>query len=102
MIGVRALEAAEIVVLDVFNRADGQPISMSVVQQRLEQLRAHRPSCRCGLCGLAVRVRASRVFPLVQAGQRPSASRLSRMLSHDVAVAHSRMNATFPAESLVA
>ena len=61
MIGVRALEAAEIVALDVFNRADGQPISMSVVQQRLEQLRAHRPSCRCGLCGLAVRVRASRV-----------------------------------------
>ena len=35
-------------------------------------------------------------------GQWPSASRLSRVLSHDVAAAHSRMNATSSAESLAA
>ena len=101
MIGVRAVEATEIVVLDVFNRADGQPISMSVVQQRLEQLRAHRPSCRCGLCGLAVRVRLVCVSARA-GGAAALGETLLRRLSHDVAVAHSRMNATFPAESLVA
>ena len=52
---VRAVECAEIVALDVFNRADGQPVTMSMVQRRLGELEAHRPSC------LRLAVRASSV-----------------------------------------
>ena len=38
LIAMRAVECAELLALAVFNRANGQPISMSVVQHRLEQL----------------------------------------------------------------
>jgi hypothetical protein len=33
------------VAVDVFNRADRQPVTMSMVQLRLGELQAHRPSC---------------------------------------------------------
>ena len=42
---MRTAECAEIVALDVFNRPDRQPVTMSMVQRRIGELQAHRPSC---------------------------------------------------------
>jgi hypothetical protein len=60
---VRAVECAEILALDVFNRADGRPVTMSMVLRRLGELATHRPDCGCGLCSAAARVSADRGLP---------------------------------------
>ena len=47
---VLAVQLAEVVAGDVFQRADraGDLITMELVHQRLAELRAHPPGCRCG------------------------------------------------------
>ena len=61
---VRVQEAAELVAIDVFQRAEatGQPITLGLVERRLDELRSHEPECACGLCTAASEMRASRVF----------------------------------------
>ena len=75
-----------------------QPCSSSVIHTAAQH--GQRPVLCC-LPTSTVVPGCSRSVP-GQAGQWPSASRLSRVLSHDVAAAHSRMNATSSAESLAA
>jgi hypothetical protein len=70
-----ARDAVEIVALDIFNRAGGEPVDMTMVRKRIEQLRAHRPACHCGLCDAAQRVRPDRVWRQASAWQRAAASR---------------------------
>ena len=57
-------EAAELVAIDVFQRAEatGQPITLGLVERRLDELRSHEPECACGLCTAASEMRASRVL----------------------------------------
>ena len=72
-------ERIELVALDVFWRAEaaGEVITLAMVEQRLEQLAGHRPTCRCQVCG-AVRgrrwatipVRATNVYRVCAAWQR--------------------------------
>jgi hypothetical protein len=52
---VRVQEAAELVAIDVFQRAEatGQPITLGLVERRLDELRSHEPECACGLCTAA-------------------------------------------------
>ena len=54
-----SLEATEIVALDLFRRCDGQPIDMAMVRRRITELSSHRPTCSCGLCSAAARVKAA-------------------------------------------
>jgi hypothetical protein len=53
---VRASHAIEAIAAEVFRQCEcsGQLVSMPVIHRVLEQLRAHRPTCRCGLCGETV------------------------------------------------
>ena len=53
-------EACELA-LDVYQTADGRPITLAMVERRLEQLLAHRPGCWCGRCELAAKARADDV-----------------------------------------
>ncbi len=52
---MRVQEAAELVAIDVFQRAEatGQPITLGLVERRLDELRSHEPECACGLCTAA-------------------------------------------------
>ena len=54
--GVRAADAVEAIAVEVFRQCEcsGQLVSMPVITRVLEQLRSHRSSCRCGLCGETV------------------------------------------------
>ena len=53
---MRAADAVEAVAVEVFRQCEcsGQLVSMAMVARVLEQLRSHRASCRCGLCGETV------------------------------------------------
>ena len=54
---MRAANAVEAIAVEVFRQAEssGQLVSnMSMIDRVFEQLRAHRPRCRCGLCGETV------------------------------------------------
>jgi hypothetical protein len=46
----------EWIALDMYERAReaGVPITLEMVQARLAELRAHRPTCRCALCAAVV------------------------------------------------
>ena len=48
-------EAAELVAIDVFQRAEatGQPITLGLVERRLDELRSQEPECACGPCTAA-------------------------------------------------
>jgi hypothetical protein len=50
--------------IDVYQHAEatGQPITLSLVERRLDELRSHEPECAWGLCTAASEMRASRVF----------------------------------------
>ena len=61
---MRAADAVEAIAIEVFRQCEcsGQPVSMPVIDRVLDQLRRHRSSCRCGLCGETVaKARADRV-----------------------------------------
>jgi len=53
-----SLEATEIVALDLFRRCDGHPIDMAMVRW-ITELSSYRPTCSCGLCSVAARVKAA-------------------------------------------
>jgi hypothetical protein len=70
---MRTAEATEAVAAEVFKQAEcsGQLVSMSMINRAIEQLRAHRPTCRCGLCGETVaKAKADRVFVTASIWQR--------------------------------
>src|SRR5882672_5302092 len=48
---VRVQEAAELVAIDVYKRAEktGERITLAVVKRRVAELLGHAPACRCGL-----------------------------------------------------
>jgi hypothetical protein len=74
-------ERIELVALDVFQRAtdSGQHVTRDLVAQRLQQLQAHRETCRCGLCGETVaKARPDRVFVQARAWQRSVAATRAR------------------------
>jgi len=62
----------EIIALDVYQRAQaaGQRITLQLCEQRLAELRAHRPTCRCGLCGTMAKAKARNVFAVAASWQR--------------------------------
>jgi hypothetical protein len=66
---VHAIEATELIALDVFNSGARQ-ISLGDVEHHLAELRGHCPECRCGRCAAAAMVRADRVLMIVRAWQR--------------------------------
>jgi hypothetical protein len=68
---VRAAHAVEAIAAEVVQQAEtsGQPVSMSMIGRVLEQLRGHRPSCRCGLCEAAEKVAADRVYRVAASWQ---------------------------------
>ena len=62
----------EIIALDVYQRAEdaGQRITLPMCEQRLAEVRAHRPTCRCGLCGTMAKAKARNVFAVTASWQR--------------------------------
>jgi hypothetical protein len=79
---VRAADAVEAIAVEVFRQCEcsGQPVTMSVINRALNQLRAHRPACRCGLCGETVaKARPDRVFVTASIWQRSTAASRARM-----------------------
>jgi hypothetical protein len=77
---VRSVDRVELLALDVYQRANGRPITMTTVRDRLEQLRSHRPVCRCGLCGETVaEAKADRVYRTGSIWQRSVVATRARM-----------------------
>lgn len=64
---VAASTAEDRLAVDVFTRAEhtGQPVTLGLVERRLEELRAHPAGCRCGLCDAAASVRPAGVLRVV-------------------------------------
>jgi hypothetical protein len=50
--------------IDVYQHAQatGQPLTLSLVERRLEELLGHEPGCPCGLCTAAAAVGAPSVL----------------------------------------
>jgi hypothetical protein len=81
---MRATDAVEAIAVEVFRQAasSGQLVTMSMIIRALEQLRAHRSSCRCGLCGETVaKARPDRVFVQAQVWQRQTPATRARAMS---------------------
>jgi hypothetical protein len=79
---VRAADAVEAIAVEIFRQCgcSGQPVSMSVINRALEQLGAHRPSCRCGFCGEVVaKAQADQVYRTASIWQRSAAATRARM-----------------------
>ena len=79
---MRAIHAVELVAAEVVQQCEcsHQPVSMAVVTRVVEQLRAHRSSCRCGLCGETVaKAKADRVYRTASMWQRSAAATRARM-----------------------
>ena len=85
LIVVRAADAVEAIACEVFKRceASNQGVSMSASRDVLDELRAHRATCRCGRCGETVaKARADREFVTAQVWQRSvTATRAWRSLA---------------------
>ncbi len=60
--------------LYVYQTADGRPITLAMVERRLEQLLAHRPGSWCGRCEPAAKARADDVFRIAVGWQRSVAA----------------------------
>ena len=60
---MRAAHATEAIAAEIYRQCEcsGQPVTMSVINRALNQLRSHRPACKCGLCEAAAKVKADRV-----------------------------------------
>jgi hypothetical protein len=54
--------------IDVYQHAEstGQPITLSLVERRLDELRGHESECVCGLCTAAAGVGAPGVLYVVR------------------------------------
>jgi hypothetical protein len=68
---VRTADATEAIAVEIFRQAEssGQLVTMSVIERALERLRAHRASCKCGLCEAAAKVAADRVYRVAASWQ---------------------------------
>jgi hypothetical protein len=66
---VHAVEATELLALDLFNTGARQ-ITLGDVEHYLGPLRSHSPERRCGRCQAAAIVRPDRVVMIVRAWQR--------------------------------
>jgi hypothetical protein len=68
---VRVQEAAELVAIDVYQRADktGQPVTLAMVERRVAELLGHTPTCRCRLCEAAGKVQVGHVYRIASAWQ---------------------------------
>jgi len=78
---VRAAEATEAIAVEVFRQREcsGQLVSMTVINRALNQLRAHRPTCKCRLCGEAVaKARADRMYRVAARWQHNATGRPDR------------------------
>ena len=78
---VRAAEATEAIAVEVFRQREcsGQLVSMTVINRALNQLRAHRPTCKCRLCGETVaKARADRVYRVAARWQDTGTGRPDR------------------------
>lgn len=79
---VRTADAVEAIAVEVFRQCEcsGEPVTMSVIDRALEQLRGHRRSCQCGLCGeTAAKATAERVYRTAWIWQRSVATTRARM-----------------------
>ena len=76
---VRAIEATELIALDVFNTGAHQ-VTLGDVERYLRQLRGHVPDCGCDRCEAAAMVRADGVLMIVRAWQRQLAATRVRAL----------------------
>ena len=65
------------VAIAVFEHAQrtGERITLGVVERYLDEFRSHEPSCECGLCAAASRVRASGVWVRRERVGRPGRGR---------------------------
>ena len=54
--------------IDVWRHAEaiGEPVTLGLVERRLDELRAHASGCACGLCTAAAVVRPSGVWYVVR------------------------------------
>jgi hypothetical protein len=69
---VRAADATELVALEIFRQCESsrQPVTISMIERALHQLRAHRHDCRCGLCTAAAQASADAVYRVAMMWQR--------------------------------
>ena len=69
-------EASEVIALDVYQHADGQPITEATVRDRIAEQSAHPAGCRrCnGRCRMAGRARPAQVLWLARQWQRVAAN----------------------------
>jgi hypothetical protein len=70
---VRAADAVEAIAVEIWRQCEcsGQLVSMAVINRALNQLRAHRPTCKCGLCGETfAKAKADRVYRTASVWQR--------------------------------
>ena len=65
---VRTSAAEDTLAIGVYRQAEatGEPITLGMVERRLDELRGHDPSCTCGLCTAAAAARASGVWYVVR------------------------------------
>ena len=63
--------------MDVYQRAEdaGPRITLPICEQRLAELRVHRPTCRCGLSGTMATAKARNVFAVAERWQRWACAR---------------------------
>ena len=78
-------EASEVIALDLYEHADGVPVTHAMVAERIAELSTHPPGCRrCNRrCRMAAHARPDRVLRLVQwwqaaARRTPASVHMSR------------------------
>ncbi len=76
---MHAVEATELIALDMFNIGARQ-ITLGDVEHYIHGLRSHSPECRCGRCQAAAIVRPDRVLMIVRVWQRQVAKTRVRAL----------------------
>ena len=66
-----AKRPAELVAIDIYQRADeaGLPVTLAMVEQRLDELLGHSPACACRLCPAAAKVGVGHVYRIAAAWQ---------------------------------
>jgi hypothetical protein len=77
---VRADHAAEVVGIEVYTAAAGQPVTMSLVKSVIAELTSHQPGCDCGRCTGARQTNPARVYVVASAWQSSVAATRRRAL----------------------
>jgi hypothetical protein len=62
--GMRMADADDMVAVDVYNAAQvtGEPVTLSLVRQVIDDLLTHPPRCECGHCEAAATARPDDVW----------------------------------------